>query len=171
MAVPCGYCGAEVSRVRFAHENSKSGHVFCNRTCAVTYNNTHKTTGIRRSKLEMWLEAQLRVLYPDLTLLACDKTTINSELDLYFPDLKLAFELNGILHYEPIYGPEKLAQIQNNDHRKFAACIENSISLCIIDSSHMKHFKESKAASFLALMTNIIDQKLSEIARLERTTP
>jgi hypothetical protein len=32
---------------------SKSGNNFCSRSCAVTYNNTHKTTGTRRSKLEV----------------------------------------------------------------------------------------------------------------------
>ena len=112
--------------------------------------------GTRRSKLEVWLEAQLRDLYPNLTLLPNDKTAINSELDLYFPDLRLAFELNGIFHYEPIYGPEKLASIQNNDHRKFAACIERGISLCILDSSKMTYFKESKAKVFLDIIRRII---------------
>ena len=82
---------------------SKSGHLFCNHSCAATYNITHKTVGTRRSKLEVWLESQLRELYPNLTLLPNDKTAINSELDFYFPELKLAFELNGIFHYEPIY--------------------------------------------------------------------
>ena len=36
---------------------------------------------------------------------------INSELDVYVPSLNLAFELNGIFHYEPIYGEKKLNQI------------------------------------------------------------
>ena len=116
--------------------------------------------GTRRSKLEVWLEARLRELYPSLTLLPNDKTTINSELDFYFPDLKLAFELNGIFHYEPIYGAEKLASIQNNDHRKFAACIERDISLCIIDSSKMLKFKEPKARVFLDIMTQILNSRI-----------
>lgn len=137
---------------------SKSGHLFCDNSCAALYNNAHKTVGTRRSKLEVWLEAQLRTLYPNLTLLPNDKTAINSELDFYFPELNLAFELNGIFHYEPIYGPEKLASIQNNDHRKFAACIEKSIALCIIDSSRMVNFKESKAKVFLDIICDILDK-------------
>ena len=153
---PCGQCGQPVTRVLSELRSSKSGHLFCNNSCSAIYSNTHKTVGTRRSKLEVWLEAQLRDLYPNLTLLPNDKTAINSELDLYFPDLRLAFELNGIFHYEPIYGPEKLASIQNNDHRKFAACIERGISLCILDSSKMTYFKESKAKVFLDIIRRII---------------
>lgn len=145
--------------------------MFCNNHCSALYANSHKTVGTRRSKLEVWLEARLRELYPSLTLLPNDKTAINSELDFYFPELKLAFELNGIFHYEPIYGAEKLASIQNNDHRKFAACAEAGISLCIIDSSRMVHFKEPKARVFLDLIHNVVDQQLAEGARFERATP
>jgi len=155
---PCGQCGEPVTRQKAIRRNSKSGHLFCNHHCAALYRNSHKTVGTRRSKLEVWLEARLRELYPNLTLLPNDKTAINSELDFYFPELKLAFELNGIFHYEPIYGAEKLASIQNNDHRKFAACVENGISLCIIDSSQFKHFKEPKAKAFLDIICNIINQ-------------
>lgn len=78
--------------------------------------------------------------------------------NFYFPELKLAFELNGIFHYEPIYGPEKLASIQNNDHRKFAACAEAGISLCIIDCSRMVNFKEPKAEVFLDIICDILDK-------------
>ena len=158
VTLPCGQCGVPVSRKHSQSKISKSGHLFCNHSCAARYANTHKTVGTRRSKLEVWLEAQLRALYPNLTLLPNDKTAINSELDFYFPDLKLAFELNGIFHYEPIYGPEKLASIQNNDHRKFAACADVGISLCVIDSSHLKNFKEPKARAFLDIICNVINQ-------------
>jgi len=87
-----------------------------------------------------------------------DKTTINSELDIYFPDLKLAFELNGIFHYEPIFSQNKLDQIQNNDNRKFQACIEQGIELCIIDSSSLKYFKESNCKKYLDIIVNIISK-------------
>lgn len=158
--VPCGHCGLPVTRAERWLRKSKSGHLFCNHTCAATYANTHKTKGTRRSKLEVWLEARLRELYPSLTLLPNDKAAINSELDFYFPDLRLAFELNGPLHYEPIYGPEKLASIQNNDTRKFQACLEKGIELCIIDSSQFKNFKEAGASRFLNLILGVVEPKL-----------
>lgn len=142
-------------------EIEKSPNNFCSKSCAATYRNTHKTTGNRRSKLEKYLEYELPILYPTLDFHFNRKDTINSELDIFIPSLKLAFELNGIFHYEPIYGSDKLAQIQNNDTRKFQACIENGIEMCTIDSSGLKYFKPKSAEKYLRIIVNIIDAKLS----------
>lgn len=133
---------------------------FCSSSCAATYNNTHKTHGSRRSKLETYLEQILPIKYPDLEFHFNRKDAINSELDIYLPELKLAFELNGIFHYEPIYGADKLNQIQNNDSRKFQACLEQGIELCIIDTSSLSYFKASNAQKYLDIVTNIINLKL-----------
>lgn len=137
--------------------------MFCSRSCAATYNNKYKKHGTRRSKLEQWLEEKLTVLYPNLEIVYNDKQIIKSELDIYVPKLKLAFELNGIFHYEPIFGETKLSQIKNNDNRKFQACLENNIELCIIDASSMKYFKPKKATEFLLIIKNIIEQNSAKI--------
>jgi hypothetical protein len=142
---------------KYLNQIKKHPKNFCSQSCAANYNNTHKTTGIRRSKLESFLEQQLTSLYPNLKIDFNKKDAINSELDIYIPSLKLAFELNGIFHYEPIYGSNKLNQIQNNDHRKFQACAEQNISLCIIDTSKQKYFKESTSKEFLSIITDIIN--------------
>jgi hypothetical protein len=133
---------------------------FCSNSCAATYNNTHKTKGNRKSKLEYYLESKLKNLYPDLEIHFNRKDAINSELDIYIPSLRLAFELNGIFHYEAIYGENKLNQIQNNDKRKFQACLEQNIELCIIDASKLKYFKESNAEPYFKIVNNIIKNKL-----------
>ena len=158
----CVNCG--ISVVRKASE--KAGNSFCSSKCSATYSNTHKTTGTRRSKLEAWLEQQLISLYPNLSFQFNMKDTIQSELDIYIPTLKLAFELNGIFHYEPIYGEDKLASILNNDERKFQACLEQGIELCIIDSSKQKYFTEKKSQQFLLIIQNIINQKLLAMQRV-----
>lgn len=157
--VNCAQCNKEFNKKLSQIKITKNN--FCSKSCAATYNNMHKTTGYRRSKLEVWLESQLPILYPQIYFEFNKKDAINSELDIYIPSLKLAFELNGIFHYEPIYGDNKLNQIQNNDNRKFQACLEHNIELCIIDTSHFKHFKENKAKEFLTIVSNIINLKQS----------
>jgi hypothetical protein len=138
----------------------KSPISFCSSSCAATYSNTHKTHGCRRSKLEVYFEQILPNKYPSLEFHFNRKDAIFSELDIYIPNLKLAFELNGIFHYEPIYGLNKLDQIQNNDHRKFQACLEKNIELCIIDTSSLTYFKPEKAQKYLDIIVNIINSKL-----------
>ena len=158
----CDQCGEKIMLQKSAYKKSKSGKHFCSKSCAAKYNNTHKTKGTRISKLELFIQNKLIKNYPNLSFLFNDKTIINSELDIYIPSLKLAFELNGIFHYEPIYGSEKLEQIQENDNNKFQKCINNNISLCIIDTSSQKYFKEQTSQKFLNIITEIIDKYLCD---------
>ena len=81
------------------------------------------------------------------------------ELDVLIPSLNLAFELNGIFHYEPIYGSDKLSSIKNNDERKFQACLEKGIELVIIDTSSQVYFKEKTSQKYFDIIENIIDIK------------
>lgn len=158
--VSCSQCGIEMIRRK---SSFKGKNVFCSQSCGATYNNTHKTHGTRRSKLEVFLEEKLKELYPNLHIVFNGKETINSELDIYIPSLKLAFELNGIFHYEPIYGADKLKSIQNNDTRKFQACLEKGIELCIVDTSKLKYFKISNVQKYLDIISSIINCKLNQI--------
>ena len=146
---------------RYFAKIGETYNYFCNSSCAATYNNTHKTKGNRKSKLEFYLEKELPLLYPNLEFHFNRKDAINSELDVYIPSLNLAFELNGLFHYEPIFGENKLEQIHNNDKRKFQACLERNIELCIIDSSKLKYFKESNAKPYLGIVVDIINKKLA----------
>ena len=160
--VSCTNCGKIFMPSGNVDKRSKSKNRFCCRSCAASYNNKHKTTGTRRSKLEKWLEEKLSSLYPDLEINYCDKTTINSELDIYIPSFKLAFELNGIYHYEPIHGQNKLKQIQRNDANKFQLCQENNISLCVIDTSQHIYVTEKSSKKYLDIIVEIIEQNKKE---------
>lgn len=157
LPVQCKNCNKTF--LKLPNQLKKCPNSFCSSSCAATYNNTHKTHGCRRSKLEFYLEQILPPKYPELEFHFARKDTINSELDIYIPTLKLAFELNGIFHYEPIYGEKQLKKIQNNDQRKFQACLEHNIELCIIDVSSLNHFKPNKAQKFVDIITSIIDSK------------
>lgn len=156
VSIPCAQCSTICIKEQSELRKSKSGLSFCCHSCSALYTNSHKTIGTRISKLELWLQTKLTELYPKLTILYNDRLTINSELDIYIPELKLAFELNGIFHYEPIYGPDKLRQIQNNDNRKFQACLERGISLCIIDTTIQKRFTEQNSYKFLHIIQTVV---------------
>ena len=159
--VICSHCKTQFKKTASQSKRSKSGNHFCSRSCSGTYNNLHKKHGTRRSKLEKWLEEQLTTLYPDLEIHFNRKDAIESELDIFIPSLRLAFELNGIYHYEPIHGQDKLNSIQSNDHRKMLACAERNIEMCSIDTSSFKYFKEQRTMKFLKIIQDIIDSRLS----------
>lgn len=158
--VICNNCGIVFKKQ--INQIKKSSNHFCSRSCAAKYNNTHKTKGNRRSKLEEYLEAELIKIYPNLEIHFNRKNTINSELDIYIPSLKLAFELNGIFHYEPIFGKNKLNQTTNNDNRKFQACLERGIELCIIDTSQQNYFKIETSQKYLNIICDVINICTSE---------
>ena len=130
---------ADIKRQR---AKGKRGNVFCSRSCAATFNNRHKSYGYRRSKLEIYIEEQLAIDFPNLPIMFNSKTAIESELDIYVPSLSLAIELSGIVHYKPIYGIDKFMQIQNNDNHKIICCHERSIKLITIDVSTCSYYKQ-----------------------------
>jgi hypothetical protein len=158
---PCSNCGVSFERKPSEIDKSKSGNIFCSQSCSATFNNKTKTHGNRRSKLEIWLEDEITKLYPNLQIDFNKKDTIGSELDIFIPSLNIAFELNGIFHYEPIYGVNKLNQIQENDKSKTKICHELKIDLCIIDVSQQKYFTLSTSQKYLDIITNIINERLS----------
>ena len=156
--VSCCNCNKQFEKT--LNQIKKTPNHFCCQSCSTTYNNKNKTTGNRRSKLEIWLEERLTQLYPELPIDFNKKSAIGSELDIYIPSINLAFELNGIFHYEPIYGTNKLDQIQNNDKSKSLACHEAKIDLCIIDTSQQKYVKPSTSQKYLGIIINIINERL-----------
>ena len=156
ITISCAQCSKEIKKPLNEYKKSKSDRHFCNSSCAAIYNNTHKTKGYRRSKLEMWLESQIKNKYPNLDIKYNQKNIINSELDICIPELKLAFELNGIFHYQPIYGEKKLAEIQNNDALKKRACKDAGINLLTIDVSKEAKFTPASSIKHLNYICFII---------------
>jgi len=158
--IKCSNCGCSFEKLPSQME--KSSNHFCSQSCSATYNNKNKTHGNRRSKLEIWLEEQLTILYPNLQIDFNKKEIIGSELDIYFPSLNLAIELNGIFHYEPIYGVNKLSQIQENDKSKTKLCHDLKIDLCIIDVSQQKYVKPSTSQKYLDIIVKIVNSRITK---------
>lgn len=154
----CTNCGNQF--YKHLNQIKKTKNHFCSSSCGVTYNNKHKKHGTRRSKLELWIEGQLTHLYPDLRIDFNKKDTIGSELDIYIPSINLAIEFNGIFHYEPIFGKDKLGKIQENDQSKSKICIDNKIDLCVINTSQQKYFKPKTSQKYLDIIATVINERL-----------
>ena len=73
----CKTCNKEFFKT--IHQIKVTKNNFCCHSCAAIYNNTHKKYGTRISKLEIWLQKELPLLYPSLTFKFNSKEEINSE--------------------------------------------------------------------------------------------
>lgn len=135
----CSECNSPVYRNTTDIKKSKSGKFFCNRTCRSKFFYKPIPSGSQRSKLEFYIESMILKHFSNLNFITNDRDTIGLELDLYFPDIKIAIEINGPTHYEPIFGSKKLLEIQSRDNIKRIACDKLSIQLIIIDN--LKKFK------------------------------
>lgn len=157
----CGICQKDMFAYNKIIQESKSGKVFCTRSCSAKYSNSHKTTGTRRSKFENWIENELTKTYPNLEVKYNLIGDIEAELDIYIPSLKLAVEINGVFHYKPIYGESKFVKIQTSDKRKASLCSENNIDLLIVDISNWKRFDVREAPAYFAPIKEKIDSRLT----------
>ncbi len=54
------------------------------------------------------------------------------EIDIAISDLNLGIEWNGIVHFKPIYGQDKLNKIQQRDREKLTIAENKGISLIVI---------------------------------------
>ena len=160
VSLPCRHCGRIVTRLKC--KIKPSGIVYCGYSCIAKWNNSHKTKNICRSKLEIFIESRIREEFADLEVLFNNRSAISSELDIYFPSLKLAFELNGIFHYEPIFGDKSFNGIINNDKRKFQACIEKCIELCVIDTSGQR--KKSQMEGYYQIVKSVLGCRIARDA-------
>jgi hypothetical protein len=106
--------------------------------------------------MEIFIEEQIKEYFPDLEYIANGKETIGSEIDFYFPTLRLAIELNGIFHYEPIYGTDKLEKIIANDQQKSIRCHELGIEFCIVDISSVNYLTQSAKDKYWEIVKNIL---------------
>lgn len=156
----CDNCGVSFSKDPVQIRKTKNN--FCSRNCGASYKNKHKTSGFRRSKLEIFLEDKILENFDYLKCNFNVTSIIGSELDIYFPDLKLAIQINGIVHYKPIYGLDKLNKILVMDNEKRRVCLEKSIKLVEIDVSKDTDFKSTKNNRWLEINTIIIKNLVAD---------
>jgi hypothetical protein len=84
---------------------------------------------------------------------------MSSEIDIFIPSLKLGIEINGILHYEPIYGEDKLNKIINNDKAKIIACYEVGVELAVLAYTDT-YLSEKVKQKYWSFVKNLICDQL-----------
>jgi len=128
----CFTCNKSIEVRLIELKKSKSGKSFCSTSCAATHNNKLKRKS-RRSKIEAKFYNLLVKEFPNLNILANDKTMLDGlEIDVAIPSLKLGIEWNGIVHFKPIYGQTKLNKIQDKDTEKLKIASNKNINLIVI---------------------------------------
>ena len=71
--------------------------------------------------------------FPKLPLFPNDKTMLDGlEVDIAIPSLAIGIEWNGIVHFRPIYGLEKLTKIQQKDKEKLEIAQRKAVNLIVV---------------------------------------
>lgn len=119
--------------------------LFCTRICKGKYD-AAKGKGVHdpffiksklRSELEIYIEQKILYFFPYLQSSFNNRVVLENgtELDVYFPDLNFAIEINGICHYKDIYGNKQSIKTFKKDEEKIRICKQKYITLMIIKST------------------------------------
>ena len=152
----CQLCKKEIGRYPSVFNLHKKH--FCSRLHASQWHNKYRKS--QRSYLEIWIEEQIKKSFNKLPCLFNSRTAITGELDIFFPTLKLAFELNGPAHYKPIYGSAKLKYMQEKDRKKLAECQEKGIQLEVLNTCGQRHFNPETSYPYLRQIMELVKQKV-----------
>ena len=139
----CKKCGSMLHVPNKDARKSKSGNNFCSRSCSASYNNLRRVISNSRSSRSLAEDYTIKLItnsFPHLKVVASARLPVTGllELDIWIPELELAIELNGPMHYFPIHGDAKLTKIQNNDLIKQQALTSANIRLIVVDISMLK---------------------------------
>lgn len=114
-----------------------------------------------RSKLEYYIAKLIRKDFPKLKIKRNDRTLCEGlEIDILIPELKLAIECNGIIHYEPIYGIKRLSQVQCNDLLKKEIIKNKNHHFLIV--KQVTTFSQSKSKYLYSSKIKPLIKKLQE---------
>lgn len=108
---------------------------------SITYNRKRGMLPAGQSKDELLIVDYLDKYYPSIDYVRNTRRVITStltnaplELDLFIPDLNIAFEIDGPMHRTPCYGEDRLQAQVINDNIKDEVCKAKGISLFRINT-------------------------------------
>lgn len=141
----CAECASKVLKQKSKIKQNKNN--FCSKSCSAKYQNKNKTLGkIKKSKSEVYLSNLIRADFQQLNVEENIRSILPSklELDIYIASIGLAIEINGPLHYFPIFGKAKLKKIKINDANKKIEAHSINCNLIIVNISKIKYWEETK---------------------------
>lgn len=151
----CKQCKQPFTKLAYNHKQRP--YQFCSRKCSAKGKTVTKS---RRSQHEKLLYELLVQRFSQLTIINNNRTIFEGlEIDIWIPELKLAIEWNGIVHYKPIYGEETLFRVQNNDNKKQILANKLDIRLIIIPQTN--RMSNKKFAAIFENVRIIIEQLLT----------
>ena len=142
-------------------EIKRYGRHCCSKKCGQLLGIFYKDWGSSRSKLEIAIEAHLVNLFS--FQIDYNKTDTGYELDIFIPHLNQAIELNGIFHYEPIFGEKELLRRQRVDKAKAEECKKRNIDLIVINVSKDKRSKKVQTQRIQEVV-KIISDKIAALS-------
>lgn len=136
------------------HQRKLYNNTYCTRPCYLKNRVIRKT-----SSMEDYILNKLNREYSSLIIEpGATPFDSNLELDIYFPDLNIAIEVNGPTHYKPIYGMDKYLRQLENDKRKRLSCEDLGIQLYELDISDMDRLTDKVKATLWESVINILNK-------------
>lgn len=111
----------------------------------------------KRSRLEILIEEHIKSKYAKLKVSFNNQNWVGIELDILFPRLEIAIELNGPHHYLPIHGDSKLLIRQQRDFAKLIRCMEKETKLVVVDVCGMREHSFNTVNKYLNFIDFIIN--------------
>jgi len=123
--------------------------------------------GFRRAT-QRWLAAMLTDLFPSETVLVDHShPDLHFQLDVFFPELNLAFEYQGAQHYEQLSVYGNVSDQMVRDTNKVARCLEHGITLIAVPFWWNKK-RPALLAAILAERPDLFKTKLSDFVEEAR---
>lgn len=150
------------------HKKTKHGKRFCSKSCRMKYFNIHHHvhSKVNTSYPENYLFSLLTAEFPYLSIQKNNRTFLQCglELDILITELKLAIEVNGPVHYRPIFGEERLVKVKEKDQLKAIELQNRQIKLITLDVSQLtklheqQKFIESECCKIKELISSLLNQ-------------